>query len=142
MTRPENHPNRRRVLLIGNPDKPAVNQIMQDVEQIVARYARVVGRVLAHPTREVPGPPSDVIIVLGGDGMILSVVRALGDRQVPVVGVNLGKLGYLAEFGLNDLRDHIEQIIENPSPISEGMMLEVAVWREGREIFHLSLIHI
>jgi len=123
-TRPNHKP---RVFLIGNPDKPAVLDVMQQVEQIVAAHAQVVGKVLAHHTDELLSAEPDLVVVLGGDGMMLAVARALGARQVPLVGVNLGKLGYLAEFGVQDLADHIDQILRDSQHVSDGMMLDVRI---------------
>ena len=122
------HPSDKpRVFLIGNPDKPAVIDAMQRVEQIVAARAQVVGKVLAHHTDELRSAEPDLVVVLGGDGMMLAVARALGERQVPLVGVNLGKLGYLAEFGVQDLADHIDQILRDSQHVNDGMMLDVRI---------------
>ena len=122
------HPSDRpRVFLIGNPDKPAAVDALQQVEQIVAARAQIVGKVLAHHTEELLSAEPDLVVVLGGDGMMLAVARALGTRQVPLVGVNLGKLGYLAEFGVQDLADHIDQILQDSQHVSDGMMLDVRI---------------
>ena len=56
----------------------------------------------------------DRVIVLGGDGSILAVARAMGDRQVPIVGVNFGKLGYLAEFSVEDLARNLDDVLDDP----------------------------
>lgn len=135
MTRSGEPTRRPRVLLIGNPDKDSVAVTMQRVEQIVSRHACVVGKALAYPGPDVLDVPADLIVVLGGDGMILAMVRALGPRQVPLVGVNLGKLGYLAEFGVQDLEDHIEQILEDSKHVRDGLMQHVSVYRDDAEQF-------
>jgi NAD+ kinase len=119
-----------RVFLIGNPDKDLAASTMQRVEEIVSRHACVVGKRLASPSEDVLSVETDLIIVLGGDGMMLSVARSLGTRQVPLVGVNMGKLGYLAEFGVDDLEDHIEQILENSKHVRDGMMQHVSIYRD------------
>jgi NAD+ kinase len=68
----------------------------------------------------------DRIIVLGGDGSILAVARALDDRQVPIAGVNFGKLGYLAEFTKEELSEHLMAVLSDDSIVSERMMLGAA----------------
>ncbi|MBN1344215.1 MAG: NAD(+)/NADH kinase [Phycisphaerae bacterium] len=132
-----NCPNRKpRVLLIGNSAKTSVTETMQRVEQIVAPHACIVGKVLGQHTDELIMGDPDLIVVLGGDGMMLAVGRAMGDRQVPMVGVNLGKLGYLAEFAVQDLADHIEQILDDSEHVSTGMMLDARVESDGVQRFH------
>jgi NAD+ kinase len=135
MTRSGDMKNEPRVFLIGNPGKPSVAQALDQVEQIVSRHARVVGKLLSHPSGDLNEAQPDLVVVLGGDGMMLGVARALGSRQVPLVGVNLGKLGYLAEFSLKDLEDHFGQIVTDPSPLSEGMMLDAAVYHRSQPVF-------
>jgi NAD+ kinase len=124
-----------RVFLIGNPAKSSVTHAMEQVEKLLAPHAQIVGKAIAHHTSELAASEPDMVVVLGGDGMILGVARALGARQIPLVGVNLGKLGYLAEFGLQDFQDHLEQILFDPSNISTGMMLDVSLDRRSRQDF-------
>ncbi len=50
-------------------------------------------------------------IVIGGDGSILSVARAMGSRQIPIVGVNFGKVGYLANFDMKSFKEHFDYIL-------------------------------
>jgi len=131
-TYPDSKP---RVFVIGHPDKASVTETMQQVERIVAPHARIVGKALAHDMDKLLSAGPDLVVVLGGDGTMLAVARALGAHQVPLVGVNLGKLGYLAEFGVDDLADHIGQVLHDPAHVSEGMMLEVTVHRNGGQSF-------
>lgn len=123
------------VFLIGNPDKDSVVETMQRVEDIVSRHARIVGKALTYAGPDVITGEPDLIIVLGGDGMMLAVARSLGSQQVPLVGVNLGKLGYLAEFRVDDLADHIEQILDDSKHVSDGMMQQVSIYRDDTERF-------
>src|SRR5262245_7935971 len=53
----------------------------------------------------------DLILVLGGDGTMIAVARMLGDREVPVLGVNYGGLGYLAEFRIEERYQALESIL-------------------------------
>lgn len=71
----------------------------------------------------------DFVVVIGGDGTIISACHHLGDLQVPIIGVNFGKLGYLAHFGF----EHFKRFIESKKPdmflssrfISERMLLQI-----------------
>src|SRR5712692_447656 len=53
----------------------------------------------------------DLILVLGGDGTMISTARIIGDKEVPVIGVNYGGLGYLAEFPIDELFTALEAIL-------------------------------
>jgi NAD+ kinase len=81
---------------------------------------------------------TDLIIVLGGDGTLLSVARQVRGRDVPILGVNLGGLGFLTEVSLEELPEILPRIIDGNYRVSHRTMLDVAVIRDGEEIFSLS----
>jgi NAD+ kinase len=60
---------------------------------------------------------------------LIGVARAMGRTQVPMIGVNLGKLGFLAEFTVDELQSHFDEILSEPAWTREQMMLEVGVDR-------------
>jgi NAD+ kinase len=79
---------------------------------------------------------ADLIIVLGGDGTYLSIARLMRTRSVPVLGVNMGTLGFLTEIKRSELIDLLNDfILEKPALISERSLLEVTVVRKGKRIF-------
>lgn len=78
----------------------------------------------------------DLVIVLGGDGTILSVARALDRCDVPVLAVNLGTLGFLAEISKDELFERLDAILDNEFRIETRMRLEVQVERESGERLH------
>jgi NAD+ kinase len=73
----------------------------------------------------------ELIIVLGGDGTLLAVARAVGSRPVPILGVNLGTLGYLAEVSQEELFDTLDDVLAGRCLVEERMRLDVAVERGG-----------
>jgi NAD+ kinase len=83
----------------------------------------------------------DAVVVLGGDGTFLSVARSLEDLTVPVVGVNLGGLGFLTEISTASCFQEIEAILEGRFEIEERMRLEVLIRREGEDIFSQSVLN-
>lgn len=78
--------------------------------------------------------PSDVdlVVVLGGDGTLLYAARTVGMNGVPLLGVNLGGLGFLTEISLENLRPALEKVLVRDYSAEPRMMLSVEVHREGR----------
>ena len=83
----------------------------------------------------------DMIVVLGGDGTFLSVARLLENRTIPVVGVNLGGLGFLTEIGREDCFREIEKILDGDFEIEERMRLLVTIRRGDVEIFRQPVLN-
>ncbi|CUS97967.1 NAD(+)/NADH kinase [Candidatus Chrysopegis kryptomonas] len=81
---------------------------------------------------------SDMIISFGGDGTILATARLVGSLQIPILGVNLGKLGFLAEVAPEDVFDFIKKICEGKYRIEERMVLEANVKGESETYFGLN----
>lgn len=65
----------------------------------------------------------DIFLVLGGDGTLLSISKTAADLNIPVVGVNLGRLGFLSEIEKNNLKDDIEKLLSGKFEIQERMMI-------------------
>jgi NAD+ kinase len=81
---------------------------------------------------------SDMIISFGGDGTILATARLVGPREIPILGVNLGKLGFLAEVSLDELPEFIKKICKGRYRIEERMVLEAKVVGTGETYFGLN----
>jgi NAD+ kinase len=75
----------------------------------------------------------DLMLVLGGDGTMIATSRMVGDAPVPVIGVNYGGLGYLAEFPLEELFPALESILAGEYRVQQRLMLTVELWR-GEEL--------
>jgi NAD+ kinase len=71
----------------------------------------------------------DLILVLGGDGTMIATARMIGDSEVPVIGVNYGGLGYLAEFPIEELFAALESILAGQYKVQKRVMMAVELWR-------------
>ncbi len=78
----------------------------------------------------------EMLIVLGGDGTLLSAARHVADAHtdVPIFGVNLGSLGFMAEVSLDELYDNLEKAIAGKLETEDRMMLSASVIREGKRL--------
>lgn len=76
----------------------------------------------------------DLMVSLGGDGTMLGVARFVGQRQVPVLGVNLGSLGYLTEFTKDELFPVMDELREDSFFLDRRMLLDVKLVRKGQVI--------
>lgn len=81
---------------------------------------------------------SDIIIAFGGDGTILSAARMVGRSQVPILGVNLGKLGFMAEVSLNEMESFVRDIVNGKHVTEERMLLKTTIEKSTSEFFALN----
>jgi NAD+ kinase len=140
-----------RVGIIVKPHQPdALKTICEVVEWLSKRGINVVGEEelererIEHETGcavEVTTPEEfaqtvDLILVLGGDGTMIATARKIGDREVPVVGVNYGGLGYLAEFRIEELYLALEAILSGNYRLDKRVMLSVELTRGEEQLTH------
>jgi NAD+ kinase len=85
----------------------------------------------AHPREELPSL-ADMLIVLGGDGTLLAASHLLDERQVPVLGVNFGHLGFLTEITLADLYAALQSVLDGHYEYDDRRMLRALVRRQGQ----------
>lgn len=84
---------------------------------------------------------AELVVVLGGDGTLISVARLFSYRQVPIVGINLGSLGFLTEITVEQMYPVLEQCLAGNHRITERMMLDVTVTRGDQEISHCQVLN-
>jgi NAD+ kinase len=78
----------------------------------------------------------DLIVVLGGDGTMIATARTVGDTEVPVLGINYGSLGYLAEFRMEEMFPALESILEGNYQIDRRVMLSAELFRGAERHLH------
>ncbi len=95
-----------------------------------------------NPTQREDFPTQvEMIIVLGGDGTILSVARLVGDHKVPILGVNLGGLGFLTEITLEELYRVLERVVQGDFVTNERVVLTAAVIRKGERMAEFTVLN-
>lgn len=89
-------------------------------------------RILPHL---LPETNVDLMVVIGGDGTLLRSVRQLHDRSIPLLGINRGVLGFLAEVNMDEIETLIPSLLSGEGMIDERRMLDVHVTRDGTVVF-------
>lgn len=121
--------------IIGNLEKPgladAVSRLMKALDTHGVGYivdTQVAGLMKIKTDHcgsvQECATKSDIIVAFGGDGTILSAARLVGERETPILGVNLGKLGFLAEIAPDEIEVAIAEIIEKKYNIEQRLVLK------------------
>lgn len=76
----------------------------------------------------------DLVVVLGGDGTMISTARLVGDKDVLVLGINYGSLGYLTDFRIEEMFTAIDAILAGQYEVDRRVMLDAEHWREDQKL--------
>ncbi|MHC4119297.1 MAG: NAD(+)/NADH kinase [Planctomycetota bacterium] len=132
-----------KLVIFGDAEKQDVSRAIEQFTgfakgkaQILASYSiedvKKAGNKVSGP--QVPGRPDadilkkcDFAIVFGGDGSIISTARNLSRASIPLIGVNVGKLGFLAEFSVGELEDSFPSLAKGALPTYKRMMLRCRI---------------
>ena len=98
-----------------------------------AGTAAIINETSSYEKREI-SQQADLLIVLGGDGTLLSVARAAHPHNIPILAVNLGNLGFLAEISIDELYPTLENILAGKFEIENRMLLNACIWRNGEKV--------
>ncbi|HEX4274827.1 MAG TPA: NAD(+)/NADH kinase [Bryobacteraceae bacterium] len=130
----------RKVGIFSKPNSPAASDLVPELLRWLAQRgvdvrldnetARYAGMLVGLDRLHVP-EGCDLAVVLGGDGTLLSAARAVGNRAIPVLAVNLGGLGFLTSIPVKDLFPQLEQALAGSHEITRRRMLRVKLVREG-----------
>ncbi len=86
-------------------------------------------------SRDVIAKKCDLVITVGGDGTILNAVRSLAHANVPLLGINVGRLGFLADISPDELESSLEEILNGSYREEQRLLLEMQVLRDNQVIF-------
>ncbi|MEO7069654.1 MAG: NAD kinase [Nostocoides sp.] len=146
MTDTTGAPAGRRILLLTHPRRAEAQEVARQVSEAFASAGiEVVGIDSVHGLLDAQarstGAPEDspvagceLVVVLGGDGTILRGAELARDHGVPVLGVNLGHVGFLAEAEREDLHATVDKIVHREWTVEERMTLDVSVHVDGEVI--------
>ena len=95
--------------------------------------AAIINETSSYEKREI-SQQADLLIVLGGDGTLLSIARAAHPHNIPILAVNLGSLGFLAEISIDELYPTLENILAGKFEIENRMLLNACIWRNGEKV--------
>jgi NAD+ kinase len=102
--------------------------ISSRLDQETAAYAQSPSGL---PRDQIP-EGADLLIVLGGDGTLLSAARSVGGRNIPLFAVNLGGLGFLTAIKVDDLYPQLERALSGALALESRRMLQTELWRDGK----------
>ncbi len=126
-------PRPLRAFLLGAGGRDNVMAEARRLWPVVEQYAKIVCADFTGQ-EDLSNLDADVAVVLGGDGSILRAAHQMGRRQRPVIAVNLGKLGFLANTSPDDLPDVMRDFADGKLTIIEHLMFECVLLREGKEL--------
>ncbi|MDR0480700.1 MAG: NAD kinase, partial [Gallionellaceae bacterium] len=135
----------RTIALIGKQQAPAIAEpllrlaaFLTEKGVTVAVSSRTNEYLEPHPYRVMPldemGGAVDLVVVLGGDGTMLNIARALAPFHIPLAGVNQGRLGFLTDISIENMQQTIAAILEGKFVTEQRMMLSARILRGDQEI--------
>lgn len=115
-----------RVFVLGNANRLGVKEEAEQLLPFISQHCDVVAFDL-YQEKELSSLAADLALVLGGDGAILRAARQMGYRQTPVLGVNLGKLGFLADLSPEELRQCFPHVVAGNYRVTYHLMFECSI---------------
>ncbi|NOX43148.1 MAG: NAD(+) kinase [Gammaproteobacteria bacterium] len=131
--------------LIGRYGDPTVSTLLNDLSVFLKNRKLTVlldestasiipDNNLVIADRRTIGEKCDLVIVLGGDGTLLNAVRSLSDYKVPLLGINRGRLGFLADIQPREMEKHLNEILDGHYISNKRFLLHTHIEREGEQI--------
>ena len=134
-----------RIALVGKFQADGIEERLQDIAKLVselgcevfieAETANHLG-LNGYPTKTAQSFAGaiDLVVVLGGDGTMLGIARQLAGSNVPLVGINMGRLGYMTDIPIRSVKDTLPKIIAGEYEADKRTLLDAVVLRDGKEI--------
>ena len=114
----------RSVVIVTKPKQPEVARVGAElVEWFKRQHLSVFAPEIA--------ASADLAVVVGGDGTLLAAARLLADRQIPILAINHGGLGFLTEVTRNEMYPSLERVLPGEFVTGQRMMMDVQVRRQA-----------
>lgn len=140
----------KKIGILAKKSKPLAIRTVRDLIDWLAPHgvevfleeecAREFAGMKGFPPQEIPHLV-DLVVVVGGDGTFLRAARMVGDSGCPLLGINLGGLGFLTETTLSEFLPTVERVLAGKYRISQRMRLEAQHWRRGEIINHYTVLN-
>ena len=124
-----------KLVIFGDPQKGNVSEAIDEFTNFIKGKAEIVANCGIDKCTVGILKEADFAVVFGGDGSITSAARQLSQMNVPVIGVNLGRLGFLAEFSVGELKEFFSSLTSGEAMIEKRMMLGCRVFDNEKEKF-------
>jgi len=115
----------KRILIVANMAKPGVGEQIESLRPWLARRAELADVIDVQSGKSAQAVKADLCVVFGGDGTLLAAARAVAPAGIPLMGVNMGKLGFLADFTVEHMQKHLDDILAGSVRPLERLMLQV-----------------
>ena len=129
------------LLIVNSIKGEAASAVCERIERAIEAHGGVWHKVSGFVNTETVPEDVDCGIVLGGDGTLLHAARDLMNLDIPLVGVNFGHLGFLADVEVDAVEQMVDRLIADDFLVEERMMLEATVRREDKEVFTASALN-
>jgi NAD+ kinase len=136
-----------KIAIVGNREKAGISEALLRLtgelergrvhycveEELLPLFG---GRSVPGGTRAVCFEGADLVIACGGDGTILAAARQVGAREIPVLGVNLGKLGFIAEVSPDEVEEAVREIVGGRYVVEDRLVLEATSPNRPGKVYH------
>ncbi len=138
-----------RIGIIANRKRPRADQIIREVLDWISSHQQEY--YLCHelidlapdPERALPRSElcssCDLIVSMGGDGTLLATARDVGDAETPILGVNLGSLGFLTQISAQDVSEYLQLIVDGKHEVESRMMLQASLINSDKNVVYKAL---
>jgi NAD+ kinase len=141
----------KRIAIVVKPHVKDVHKILSSLVEwlrrrkiqvsVEDRFAEKVGKNIDMFPSRTPPRDVDLVVVIGGDGTFLSVVRSMGSRQVPILGINAGSLGFLTDIPLPDLYKALESVLSGDYTIESRTRQDTELIRDDEVVSKQTILN-